>query len=80
MSDTITPEEVTLLRAEIEMLMKERQELLLVVGASAELITELHTTDLPRTTVAAAELIASCINGLPEETLKDALVAVRAGG
>jgi hypothetical protein len=80
MSNTITSQEVALLRAEIEILMRERQELLLVVGAAAELITELHTTHLPRTTIAAAELIASCISHLPDETLKDALVAVRAGG
>jgi hypothetical protein len=78
MPHTISPEETVLLRAELELLMKERQALLRVSGAAASLIAELRSTDLPRAAVEAAELLAGCINTLPEETLQDALVAVRA--
>lgn len=78
MHDTITPQETMLLRAEIELLMKERQSLLKVSGAAASLIAELRSGDLPPTTVEAAELLAGSINALPEETLQDALNAVSA--
>ncbi|HSI96163.1 MAG: hypothetical protein ACAH09_07955 [Methylophilaceae bacterium] len=78
MHDTITPQETTLLRAEIELLMKERQALLKVSGAAASLIAELRSNDLPSAAVEAAELLAGNINALPEETLQDALNAVSA--
>lgn len=78
MHDTITPQETTLLRAEIELLMKERQALLKVSGAAASLIAELRSNDLPAAAVEAAELLAGNINALPEETLQDALNAVSA--
>ena len=78
MHDTITPQETMLLRAEIELLMKERQALLRVGGAAASLIAELRSSDIPRGAVEAAELLAGSINSLPEETLQDALNAVNA--
>jgi hypothetical protein len=78
MHDTITPQETMLLRAEIEMLMKERMALLRVSGAAASLIAELRSNDLPPSAVEAAELLAGNINTLPEETLQDALNAVSA--
>jgi hypothetical protein len=58
MHDTITPQETMLLRAEIEMLMKERMALLRVSGAAASLIAELRSNDLPPSAVEAAELLA----------------------
>lgn len=78
MHATITPQETMLLRAEIELLMKERQALLKVGGAAASLIAELRSNDLPQAAVEAAELLAENINTLPEETLQDALHAVNA--
>ena len=78
MHDTITPQETTLLRAEIELLMKERQALLKVSGAAASLIAELRSNDLPPAAVEAAELLAGSINALSEETLQDALNSVSA--
>jgi len=78
MHDTITPQETMLLRAEIELLMKERHSLLRVSGAAASLIAELRSNDLPAGAVEAAELLAENINALPEETLQDALNAVSA--
>lgn len=78
MHDTLHAEEVALLRAELELLMKERHCLLKVGGAAASLIAELRSGDLPVAAVEAADLLAESINALPEETLQDALSAVHA--
>ncbi len=67
-----------MLRAEVEILMRERHDLLKVTGAAAGLIAELDSHDLPVGTEEAAELLASNINTLPEETLQDALDSVQA--
>jgi hypothetical protein len=71
-------QEVMLLREELEMLMGERQLLLQVVGASAGLIACLDSKRLPLGAVEAADLVATMVNQLPEETLQDALNAVHA--
>ena len=71
-------EEITLLRREVEMLMGERQLLLQVVGASAALIAGLDSKRLPVGAVEAADMVATTLNQLPEETLQDALDSVRA--
>jgi len=68
----------SLLGQEIEILMRERQRLLQVVGATAALIASLDTRDLPSASVRAADLVASAINALPDETLRDALAAAHA--
>lgn len=71
-------QEIALLRNQVEMLMSERQTLLRVVGASAALIAGLNTQHLPIAAVESADLVATSINTLSEETLRDALGAVRA--
>ena len=78
MPHTINQEEISMLRAELEMLMKERQTLLKVTGIAAGLVAELDSRNLPSGTEEAAELLATSINALSEETLKDALNAVHA--
>lgn len=70
--------EENMLRAELELLMKERETLLKIAGVAAGLIAELNTTDLPIRTVEAADLLATTINQLPEDLLQDALDAVNA--
>jgi hypothetical protein len=67
-----------MLRSELELLMKERETLLIIAGAAAGLIAELNTADLPIRTVEAADLLATYINKIPEETLQDALASVHA--
>lgn len=67
-----------MLRRELEMLMGERQTLLRVVGASAALIASLDSKRLPVGAVESADQVATLINALSEETLQDALTAVRA--
>ncbi|KAB2321431.1 hypothetical protein F8A86_04770 [Betaproteobacteria bacterium SCN1] len=73
-------DEIRLLREEIEMLMAERRLLLQVTGAAAVFVANLDTDSLPDEvdTIDAAEMLAEQLNGLPEETLKDALESVRA--
>jgi hypothetical protein len=73
-------DEVRLLRDEIEMLMSERRQLLQVTGAAAVFVANLDTDTLPdeADTIDAAEMLAEQLNGLSEETLKDALESVRA--
>jgi hypothetical protein len=68
----------SLLGQEIEILMRERQALLQVVGATAALIASLDSRDLPSTSVRAADLAASAINALSDESLRDALAVAHA--
>jgi hypothetical protein len=71
-------QEIALLRRELEMLMGERQALLRIVGASAALIASLDSRQLPVGAVEAADMVATSLNDLSEETLQDALAAVHA--
>lgn len=72
-------EEIRLLRSEIEMLMNERRQLLEVTGAAAVFVANLDADSLPDEAeiIDAAERLAEQLNGLSEETLKDALESVR---
>lgn len=71
-------EEIAMLRRELELLMGERQLLLQIVGASAALIASLDSRQLPVGAVEAADLVATTLNRLTEDTLQDALAAVHA--
>ncbi|WP_301101879.1 hypothetical protein [Propionivibrio sp.] len=71
-------QEIIMLRRELEILMSERQTLLRVVGSTAALIACLDSKRLPVGAVESADLVATSINALSEETLQDALNAVRA--
>jgi len=71
-------QEIALLREELEMLMGERQALLRVAGASAVMIASLDSKRLPVGSIESADLVATTINDLQEETLQDALAAVHA--
>lgn len=76
----LNTEEITLLRQEIELLMRERQRLLQVVGAAAVLVANLDSSTLPddQDTIDAAEFLAESLNALSEESLQDALDVVQA--
>lgn len=73
-------DETRLLREEIELLMAERRQLLQVTGAAAVFVANLDTDSLPddTETIDAAEMLAEQLNGLSEETLKEALDSVHA--
>jgi hypothetical protein len=78
MQNTINENEINMLRTELELLMRERQSLLRVTGAATGLIAELDSYNLQISSIEAADLLATCINSLSEETLQDALSAVQA--
>lgn len=71
-------QEITMLRREMELLMGERQMLLRITGAAAAFVAELDTKKLPAETYEAAEMLAELLNETTEETLRDALEAVKA--
>jgi hypothetical protein len=78
MPHTLQNQEIIMLRAELEMLMKERQTLLKIAGAAAVFVAELNPDDLPEDTYDAAEMLSECLNEVSEETLRDALEVVKA--
>ena len=78
MPNTINQNEINMLRSELELLMRERQALLKIVGIAAGFIAEMDSHELPISAVEAADLLATSINSLSEETLQDALHAVHA--
>lgn len=78
MPHVLKDQEIAMLRAELEMLMSERQTLLRIAGAAAAFVAELDADALPVETLEAAEMLAECINAAPEETMRDALEIVKA--
>lgn len=78
MPHTLQNQEIVMLRAELEMLMKERQTLLKIAGAAAVFVAELNPDDLPEDTYDAAEMLSEYLNEVSEETLRDALEVVKA--
>jgi hypothetical protein len=69
-------EEIAMLRAELEGLMKERGNLLFTVGAAAAFVADLDSGNLPDSAIEAAELLASSLNELDEDCLREALELV----
>ncbi len=70
-------EEVSMLRAEIEMLMGERTSLLRTVGAAAVFVAHMDSKTLPEETYPSADVLAHALNALPEESLHDAIEMIR---
>jgi hypothetical protein len=65
-----------MLSQEIELLMAERAKLLRVAGAAAQFVAVMEGRSLPEKVATEAEILAESVNALPEDTLKDALVAI----
>ncbi len=75
---TTSHPEIAMLRSEIEMLMKERESLLMLGGAAAVFVAALDPDVLPESCYESAELLSKCLNDLSEETLKESLERVKA--
>lgn len=69
--------EVEMLRSEIEMLMADREKLLRVAGAAAKFVEKVNIARLPVSAVPLAEAVASSVNALSEDSLREALLAVK---
>lgn len=78
MPDQLNKQELSMLREEMEILMRERSGLLKVAGAAAVLMANTDGRDLPVEAAEAAELLSTLVNDLPEETLQEALESVSA--
>ena len=65
-----------MLSKEIEILMTERGRLLRVAGAAAQFVAVMNAKRLPENVATEADILAESVNALPEDTLRDALVAV----
>ncbi len=75
---TMNKQEVAMLSDEVEILMRERNRLLKVVGAAAVLVANADPESFRNEAMDAAEMLSETLNALPEETLKDALESVQA--
>lgn len=73
-----TQQEISMLRNEVEMLMRERDALLRVCGSAAVFVAEMDSEQLPEASLIAAEMLGESLNELSEDTLQDALSAVQA--
>lgn len=71
-------QEVAMLRSEIEILVQERSRLLQVAGAAAVFIANSDIRHLPKHALDAVDVLATMVNVLPEDTLRDALESVKA--
>ena len=71
-------QEIAMLRKQVELLMEERNDLLNIVGAAAALVVGMDTKQLPVNVIEAADLTSLFLTRLTEETLQDALNAVKA--
>ena len=69
--------ETDMLRSEVEMLMSDREKLLRLAGAAAKFVEKVNIARLPVSAVPLAEAIASSVNALSEETLREALLALK---
>lgn len=75
-----TPNEhpaVQMLRSEIEIMMADREALLRVAGAAAKFVEQVNMAKLPVSAIPLAEAMASNVNALSEESLKDALESLQ---
>ncbi|MEO8101566.1 MAG: hypothetical protein ABI790_03515 [Betaproteobacteria bacterium] len=69
--------EVEMLRSEIEILMADREKLLRVAGAAAKFVEKVNIARLPVSAIPLAEAVASNVNALSEDSLREALLAVK---
>ena len=69
--------EVEMLRSEIEILMTDREKLLRVAGAAAKFVEKVKIARLPVSAIPLAEAVAANVNALSEDSLREALLAVK---
>ncbi|MBL8521091.1 MAG: hypothetical protein JNK75_10505 [Betaproteobacteria bacterium] len=69
--------DVAMLRSEIEMLMADRERLLRAAGTAAKFVEKVNMAKLPVSAIPLAEAMASAVNALSEDTLREALLAVK---
>ncbi len=68
---------VQMLRSEIELMVSDRDALLRIAGAAAKFVEKVNITKLPVSAIPFAEALASSVNALSEDSLKEALSAIK---
>lgn len=68
---------VQMLRSEIELMVSDRDALLRVAGAAAKFVEKVNIAKLPVSAIPLAEALSSGVNSLSEESLKEALAAIK---
>jgi hypothetical protein len=68
---------VEMLRSEIELMVSDREALLRVAGAAAKFVEKVNITRLPVSAIPLAEALASSVNALSEDSLKESLTAIK---
>ncbi len=68
---------IQMLRSEIELMVSDREALLRVAGAAAKFVEKVNFTKLPVSAIPLAETLASSVNALTEDSLKEALAAIK---
>jgi hypothetical protein len=68
---------VEMLRSEIELMVSDREALLRIAGAAAKFVEKVNITKLPVSAIPLAEALASSVNALTEDTLKESLTAIK---
>jgi hypothetical protein len=68
---------VEMLRSEIELMMSDRDALLRIAGAAARFVEKVNIAKLPVSAIPLAEALASSVNALSEDTLKESLAAIK---
>lgn len=68
---------VAMLRSEIEMMMSDRDALLRIAGAAAKFVEKVNIARLPVSAIPHAEALASSVNALSEDSLKEALQSIK---
>jgi hypothetical protein len=68
---------VQMLRSEIELMVSDRDALLRVAGAAAKFVEKVNIAKLPVSAIPLAEALSSGVNALSEESLKEALAAIK---
>ncbi|MEP7156312.1 MAG: hypothetical protein ABI905_11105 [Betaproteobacteria bacterium] len=77
MKTTTDMPDVQMLRSEIEMLMADREKLLRIAGSAAKFVEKVNIARLPVSAIPLAEAVASSVNALSEDSLREALLAVK---
>lgn len=76
---TLPESEVSMLRAELEMMIDEDTYLKKIVGAAALLVARLDKVTLPGGTAMAAFALAGLIESMPEEMVSEAMSLFESG-
>ncbi len=66
-----------MLRSEIELMVSDRDALLRVAGAAAKFVEKVNIARLPVSAVPLAEALATSVNALSEDSLREALSAIK---